>query len=428
MLAPLAEQDVLVVAEDVAGAAFAEEGHDFVREAELVDGVAGAEEFVDVAHAVEGDAQCFMVAVDVGDDADLHRPQYRQREQRGARRRDQPISARSRRVTSSRGRAGSREAVGDALEGGVCGRGDVVEAAEEDDLAVEEVGLDGAVSTGQALPRRAAAADAAALGRGGARHRLAALGFLFVGRPLDAGGAVAGDRFFSEAAVQRARVIVGSAGGLDGVAEVAEELRVLPAHGVGQRLRGDAGGVDVGGDALDRGVHARRIAAGVEDAVDGRRVGDDDAGLEVRRGEPDHHGVHVGEAAEGEAFVLDAVLGADDGDVRASGGEQGVERGLRVLRLHAEDHDVIGAEVDLGRMADGGDLQFDGGVGGLEGEAALADGVEVGAAGDEGDVVAGLVEAGADGAADRARAVDDVAHVSRQSSVVGRQYGPCRHD
>ncbi len=64
-LAPPAEQRVLVVAEDVAGAALAQELHHFVREAELVDGVAGAEELVDVAHAVEGDAQGFVIAVDV---------------------------------------------------------------------------------------------------------------------------------------------------------------------------------------------------------------------------------------------------------------------------------------------------------------------------------------------------------------------------
>ncbi len=61
-----------MVAEDVAGVALAEELHHLVGESELVDGVAGAEELVDVAHAVEGDPEGGVVAVDVGDDADAH--------------------------------------------------------------------------------------------------------------------------------------------------------------------------------------------------------------------------------------------------------------------------------------------------------------------------------------------------------------------
>ena len=89
----------------------------------------------------------------------------------------------------------------------------------------------------------------------------------------------------------------------------------------------------------------------------GRRARLHDAGLEVGRGEEDEHRVDVREAAAGDALVLDAVLGADDGDVRAGGGAEVVERGGGVLRLHREDDDVVGRPRDLGRMADGVDLR-----------------------------------------------------------------------
>jgi hypothetical protein len=70
---PLAEQHLLVVAADVACAALAQQLHHLVGEAELVDGVAGAHQLIDRAHAFERDAQGLVVAVDVGDDAEPHR-------------------------------------------------------------------------------------------------------------------------------------------------------------------------------------------------------------------------------------------------------------------------------------------------------------------------------------------------------------------
>ena len=66
------EEDALVVAEHVARATFAQHVDDVVAEAVLVDRVAGAEQLVDVAHAVEGETQGLGVAVDVGDDAEAH--------------------------------------------------------------------------------------------------------------------------------------------------------------------------------------------------------------------------------------------------------------------------------------------------------------------------------------------------------------------
>ena len=138
---PLSQQDVLVVAEDVARATLAEHSHDLVREAKLVHGVAGAEQFVDVAHAVERDTQSLVIAVDVGDDADLHRSQYRQwtpaaREELST---DLALDLRERHRP---GRcAGEREPVRDALHGRVRRRRDAVHPPEQRDLAVEEVRL-----------------------------------------------------------------------------------------------------------------------------------------------------------------------------------------------------------------------------------------------------------------------------------------------
>ena len=68
----LGEQDFLVVAEHIAAAVPLEPLGDVVGEAVLVAGVAGAEQFVDVAHLLDGAIERCRVAVDVGDDADPH--------------------------------------------------------------------------------------------------------------------------------------------------------------------------------------------------------------------------------------------------------------------------------------------------------------------------------------------------------------------
>jgi hypothetical protein len=117
----------------------------------------------------------------------------------------------------------------------------------------------------------------------------------------------------------------------------------------------EARGVEIRGDAGDQRVVARGVAAGVEHAADGRAVRLHAAGLEIRRGQQDEHGVDAGEPAQGEALVLDAVLRADEGNVRAGRGAQVIERRRGVLRLHRQQHDIIGGEADRGRVGDGGD-------------------------------------------------------------------------
>ena len=90
----------------------------------------------------------------------------------------------------------------------------------------------------------------------------------------------------------------------------------------------------------------------------------------------------------------------------AYGGAQEFGGGLCVVALDGEDDEV---ELGVGvlRSLDGVDVVDLACSGFAEhAEAVVADGFEVGAAGDEGDVLAGFLEAGADEAADSAGAHD----------------------
>ena len=71
-LAPGAEQHSLVVAQHVAGVALSQQRQHLVRETELVDGVAGADQLIDRAHQFDRLAQPLEVAMDIGDDAEFH--------------------------------------------------------------------------------------------------------------------------------------------------------------------------------------------------------------------------------------------------------------------------------------------------------------------------------------------------------------------
>ena len=62
------------------------------------------------------------------------------------------------------------------------------------------------------------------------------------------------------------------------------------------------------------------------------------------------------------------------------------EQGLGVLGLGGQQEDVVLAEVELGRPGDGGDLQRGRAVRGSQDQALGAEGVEVGAAGDQDDL------------------------------------------
>ena len=98
------------------------------------------------------------------------------------------------------------------------------------------------------------------------------------------------------------------------------------------------------------------------------------------------------------------------GTSAARGGSE-IERGAdRVLRLDAEQHDVVGAEVDLGRRADNRHRERHVLVGALQPQAMGGDRVAVRTACDQHHLVIVLEQARADHAADRARAVHDEAH------------------
>jgi hypothetical protein len=84
-----------------------------------------------------------------------------------------------------------------------------------------------------------------------------------------------------------------------------------------------------------------------------------------------------------------------------------------VLALHGEDDDVAWAGRGLGGAARRVDPQDGGARRRTEGQAVAPEGRQVVAPGDERDVVAGLVEPAADGAAHRPGAVDDEPHRPR---------------
>ena len=97
----------------------------------------------------------------------------------------------------------------------------------------------------------------------------------------------------------------------------------------------------------------------------------------------------------------------DDGGLIVQGGSKELGGGLGVVALDGEDDEV---ELGVGffRAFDGVDAVDVASSGFADhAEAVVADGLEVGAAGDEGDVVAGLEKAGADETADAAGAHDE---------------------
>ena len=94
----------------------------------------------------------------------------------------------------------------------------------------------------------------------------------------------------------------------------------------------------------------------------------------------------------------------------AEGGAEELGGGLGVVALDGEDDEV---ELGVGffREFDGVDVVDVAGSGFADhAEAVVAEGLEVGTAGDEGDVMAGLEETGADEAADAAGAHDEDLH------------------
>ena len=143
--------------------------------------------------------------------------------------------------------------------------------AEEHDLAVEVVGLDRTGPPGQALPRRPARA---ATGRRrhptGSRRRGGRRPPRGSTTSMPAAASTAAPSVPARWCTTRA-VGVGTAQRVDRVAEVVEELPVLPPHDVGARHRLEGGGRERRRDRLGRASGAVREATDVEDAGDAVR-------------------------------------------------------------------------------------------------------------------------------------------------------------
>lgn len=141
------------------------------------------------------------------------------------------------------------------------------------------------------------------------------------------------------------------------VAQVAQQLAVLPPHDVGVLRREEPA-------RRERRRHGRRDVVQVApEPADGQHpgvrlpLGVDGPGGEVRRGQPHAHRVDAPEDPQGGAFVRDAVLRDDErqhGARRASRRidrhvRPGVEKGMSVLGLHGRDQDVVLGQVELVR-------------------------------------------------------------------------------
>jgi len=126
--------------------------------------------------------------------------------------------------------------------------------------------------------------------------------------------------------------------------------------------------------------------------------------------ESDQHGINVLEAAGGQAFIFDAVLGANDGHRCTSCLLEFSQSGFGILRLHRHDDDVSGLPIDLARMSYRGDTNVMFAFRGFQQEAVGTNRFEVRAAADEDHVMAAKRETSADGAANAARSVNDESH------------------
>ena len=207
-----------------------------------------------------------------------------------------------------------------------------------DDLAVEVVGLDAAGAAPQALPRGAAAAFAPG-DRRDPQDVAAALAVLGVADHRDAGGGQRRLALGTRAVAQAVGVRPGRAAGLDGVAEVHHQLAVLPGHHVGARARRRT---------RRRGTPRRRPRS-VASAPPGKRPTSrmpghraavllDHTGLEVAGRHHHADALHVVEEAQQRRLVGHAVLHRDDRRRGGQRGDQVLDRRLRLVALHREQH------------------------------------------------------------------------------------------
>ena len=298
-------------------------------------------------------------------------------------------------------RPGRREVAGDTLHRRVDRRGDAVQPAEQRDLPVEVVGLDRTGAAGEALPRRSAAAapsaDVAEL-----EQVAAPAAVLVTTHELDPGRLVARERLAERQAGDLAASSHGTARGLDGIAEVHQQLLVLPSHDVRARLGLERRSRECCRDLVRRPIDATRVPAEVEQTADRRRVRLDHPRLEMARRAHHTHGVDVGKGSQRHPLVGHAVLRAHDRGLGWRARDERVDRGGGVLTLHRQQHDVLAREIEFGRMTDRGDRQGPRAFSRVDAQTPCANCFEMRAPRDQRDVVVVLEQPGADHAADRA--------------------------
>ena len=248
-------------------------------------------------------------------------------------------------------------------------------------------------------------------------------GVLLGGDRVDARGRQALGALLPRPPLQRPRLGVGTAQRIDRVAEVVEELAVLPPHDVGPRHRLEGRRGERRRDGVGPLVDPVREPADVEDAGDRRRVRLDHAGLEVQRGAHDAHAVDRLEESQRRRLVGDAVLHRHHRDALGCRGGERAERLAGVLALHREEHDVVVAEVDARRVRhdrDGERHRLL--IRRRQPQAAVADRVVVVATRDQQHVVPVLRQPATHHPADGAGAVDHESHVAAASHT-GRGSG-----
>ncbi len=116
------------------------------------------------------------------------------------------------------------------------GVGHAVEPAQPDDFTVQVIRLDRAQAPLEALPRRTAA-TLDAIDRSRLHFLLEARGIFFIiGNMLDSGCCETLERLAPRPLRQPAAARRDAAKRLDGIAEVRQQLAILPSHDVGLRL------------------------------------------------------------------------------------------------------------------------------------------------------------------------------------------------
>ena len=210
------------------------------------------------------------------------------------------------------------------------------------DFSVEIVRLDRAQPALEALPRRPAPTlDAADRSR--MHLALETRGILLVvtdegnARGLQARHSLA-PRALRDAAASRG----GAAQRVDGVAEIRQQLPILPPHDAGLRFGVERRRAQRRGDCLGERVRAGWITAEMKNPASGRAPDLNVAWRQVIGRAPDEHAIHVRKALRRHPLVCDAVLGAEDGK-RARRRREGVERRFSVLCLGCEQQDIVAA-------------------------------------------------------------------------------------